>query len=116
MNVFQNFLVSLFNPYTLDMKNFLALLAISFTATNIFAQTDSAAFFYQKGAEEKTARLFKPALADYQKSVQFNDNNIDAQRELGLVALELRRYDLAIPAFEKVLKLQKDDPIALENI
>ena len=116
MNGFQNFLVSLFNPNTPDMKNFLSMVAISFTATNMFAQTDSATYFFQKGNEEKTARLFKPALADYQKSVQFNENNAIAQRELGLVALELRSYDLSIKAFEKVLKLQKEDHVAIENL
>jgi len=98
------------------MKIFLALVVISFNVGNSFAQIDSAEFFYQKGNEEKTARLFKPALADYQKSVQFNANNADAQRDLGIVALELRRYDLAVAAFEKVLTLQKNDTVAIENV
>jgi tetratricopeptide (TPR) repeat protein len=116
MNAFHKILVSLFNPNTLAMKNFLALVVISFTVGHSFAQTDSAEFFYQKGNEEKTARLFKPALAHYQKSVQFNPNNVDAQRDLGIVAMELRRYDLALSAFEKVLTLQKNDPVAIENL
>src|SRR6478735_3017027 len=116
MNALHKTSVSLFNPNPTAMKNFLALVIISFIVSNNFAQTDSAEFFYQKGNEEKTARRFKPALAHYQKSVQFNAENVDVQRDLGIVALELRQYDLALPAFEKVLALQKNDPVAIENV
>src|SRR5436190_22154433 len=116
MNALNKILGSLFNPNPTAMKNFLALVSISFTVSNSFAQTDSANFFYHKGNEEKMARRFKPALDQYQKSVQFKADNADAQRDLGIVALELRRYDLALPAFEKVLTLQKNDPVAIENV
>jgi tetratricopeptide (TPR) repeat protein len=72
--------------------------------------------YFQKGVTEEKARRFMVAFNQFQKAIQFKADNIDAQRELGVVAVEMRRYDNAIPAFEKVIALQKDDAVATENL
>lgn len=99
------------------MKTLLLLLGASFCLNLLAAQSpDSSAFYYQKGLEEKNKRLFMVAFNDFQKSLQFNANNADAHRELGLTAVELRKYDNAKQAFLKVNELKKDDPVAVENL
>jgi len=82
-----------------------------------FSQSaDSSNFFYQKAVEEKNKRLYMVAFNDFQRSVQFKTDNIDAQRELGLTALELRKYENAKQAFLKVNQVKKDDTIAIQNL
>jgi tetratricopeptide (TPR) repeat protein len=81
-----------------------------------FAQTDSSDYFYQKGSEEKVARRYLPAFNNFQKSVQFKPENVDAQTGLGQVSVELRKYEDAKKAFLKVLELKKDDTTAVANL
>jgi len=82
-----------------------------------FSQSaDSSNFFYQKAVEEKNKRLYMVAFNDFQRSVQFKTDNLDAQRELGLTALELRKYENAKQAFLKVNQVKKDDTIAIQNL
>ena len=77
---------------------------------------DSASFFYNKGFEEKGKRLYMPAYNDLQKSLHYQPDNVDAARQLGLVAVELRKYDNARDAFLKVVASQKDDTTAVTNL
>jgi tetratricopeptide (TPR) repeat protein len=77
---------------------------------------DSSVFFYQKGISEKNQRLYQVAYNDFQKSLQFKSDKVEAQRELGLTAVELKKYDNARMAFTKVNELKKDDPVAIENL
>ncbi|MBS1947755.1 MAG: tetratricopeptide repeat protein [Bacteroidetes bacterium] len=82
-----------------------------------FSQSkDSAEVYYQKGLQEKTARRWMVAFNCLQKSVQYDSNNVNAERELGLVALELRKYGNAELAFTKVLSIQKNDTTAVVNL
>jgi tetratricopeptide (TPR) repeat protein len=96
--------------------------AIFFTCAVFFVQSaisqskDSSAVYYQKGIQEKQARRWMVCFNNFQKSVQYDSNNVDAQRELGLVALELRKYGNAEVAFTKVLSVQKDDTTAVVNL
>jgi len=56
------------------------------------------------------------AFNDFQKSLQYKADNIDAERELGLTAVELRKFDNAKQAFLKVDELKKDDTVAIVNL
>src|ERR1700730_10766335 len=99
------------------MKNFFLLCCVSFSLQIAFSQaTDSSGFFYQKGIEEKSKRLYMVAFNDFQKSIQYKADNIDAQRELGLTAVELRKYENAKQAFLKVNESKKDDTTAVQNL
>jgi len=94
------------------------ILILAFASSNLaWSQSrDSAAFFYQKALNEKNGRLFLVAYNDFQKSIQYSSDNFDAQEQLGLTALELRKYDNATMAFLKASELHKDDPVAVENL
>jgi tetratricopeptide (TPR) repeat protein len=99
------------------MKNSILFLCTIVLLQPIFAQSkDSSAVYFQKGIKEKEARRFMVAFNNFQKSTQYDSNNVDAQRELGLVSLELRKYGNAEVAFTKVLSLQKDDTTAVINL
>jgi tetratricopeptide (TPR) repeat protein len=99
------------------MKNVLLLTGHLFFLQFVFSQSnDSSSFYYQKGVSEKTNRLYMVAYNDLQKSIKFKEDNIDAQRELGLTSLELRKYDNAEIAFQKVEEIKKDDKVAIENL
>jgi len=77
---------------------------------------DSSSAYLKKAQDEKTRRLYLVAFNDFQKSVQYKPDNVDALRELGLTALELRKYDNSKDAFLKVLDLSKDDTTATANL
>ena len=78
--------------------------------------TDSAAYFLQKGNEAKQARLFLVASQQYKKAIQFDTSNMEAQRELGNVSMEMRRFPDAVSAYSAVVKKAPNDPVAVENL
>jgi tetratricopeptide (TPR) repeat protein len=99
------------------MKNTMLFLCAIISLQTVFSQSkDSSAVYFQKGIKEKEARRYMVAFNNLQKSVQYDSNNVDAQKELGLVSLELRKYGNAEVAFTKVLSLQKDDTTAVVNL
>jgi tetratricopeptide (TPR) repeat protein len=97
------------------MKNLSIFLPL-FLSVASFAQTDSAAYYFQKGNESKNARLFLVASQQYKKAIELNPANTDAQRELGNVSVEMRKYPDAIQAFAEVVKKLPNDPVAVENL
>jgi tetratricopeptide (TPR) repeat protein len=97
-------------------KIFVCCCSILILQTVFSQSTDSAEAYYQKGLQEKNGRLFMVAYNHFQKSVEIKSNNPAAQTELGLTALELRKYGNAELAFLKVIELKKDDPVATENL
>jgi tetratricopeptide (TPR) repeat protein len=98
------------------MKNLFLILLLSLSATAFSQNKDSAAYFFQKGNEAKQGRLFMVASQQYKKAIQFDADNVDAQRELGNVSVEMRRYSDAILAYAEVIKKTPDDPVATENL
>ena len=100
------------------MKNLilLTILLLIIPFISFSQNADSAAYFLQKGNEAKDSRLFLVASQQYRKSIQLNADNPDAQRQLGLVSVEMRKYPEAILAFAEVTKKKADDPVAIENL
>lgn len=97
------------------MKN-LFIVFLLLASVTAFSQSDSAAYFLQKGNEASKARLFMVASQQYKKAIQFDAGNIDAQRELGNVSLEMRKYAEAIQAYGEVIKKEPNDPVAVEHL
>jgi tetratricopeptide (TPR) repeat protein len=95
---------------------FVFLLVTPFLQFAAAQSADSSFVFFNKGVQEKNGRLFLVAFHDFQKSLHYDSNNIDAQRELGLTAFELRKYDDAIAAFLKVETLKKNDDTAITKL
>ncbi len=98
------------------MKRLLSFCCALICTQAVFSQTDSSNFFYQKALDEKNKRLFMVAYNDFQKSLGYKPDNIDAERELGITAVELRKYDNAKLAFVKVIGWKKDDTAAITNL
>ena len=91
---------------------FLSLIALSHFA---LAQ-DSASYFFNKGKEEKEARRFQTAYQQFQKALAINPARTEFQKEAGLVAVELRRYDVARNHFEKVYQQDKNDSTVISQL
>ena len=98
------------------MKTIFSLLSLFALSHFTLAQADSAAYFYNKGKEEKEARRFQVAYQQFQKALAVNPGRTEFQKEAGLVAVELRRYDAARNHFEKVYQQDKNDPIVITQL
>jgi tetratricopeptide (TPR) repeat protein len=97
----------------------LTLLVITFmTIMTVQAKEldDSVKVLLKKAKIEQDAGRQKMALEYLQMAVAVDPNLIDAQKSLGLQAIELRQFDLAKQAFLKVLASQPNDATALENV
>jgi tetratricopeptide (TPR) repeat protein len=99
------------------MKKLLFVGSFLFYSALAYTQSqDSSAIFYQKGLTDKNNRLFMVAYNDFQKSLHYKPDFADAERELGLTAVEMKKYEEAIQIFLKVTQLQKDDTTAIANL
>jgi tetratricopeptide (TPR) repeat protein len=94
----------------------LVILFLFFVLLGFTQSSDSSAIFYQKAMTEKSNRLFMMAYNDFQKSLHYKADFIDAERQLGLTTVEMKKYEEAIQIFLKVTELQKDDTTALVNL
>jgi tetratricopeptide (TPR) repeat protein len=97
------------------MKNLTICLSF-FLSVNAFSQSDSSAFYFEKGNELKKAHLFLVASQQYKKAIALDPENTNAQRELGNVSVEMRKYPDAMLAFSEVVKKIPNDPDAVENL
>ena len=97
----------------------LTILVITFmTIMSVQAKEldDSVKVLLKKAKIEQEAGRQKMALEYLQMAVAVDQNLVDAQKSLGLQAVELRQFDMAKQAFLKVLASQPNDAIALENV
>jgi tetratricopeptide (TPR) repeat protein len=97
----------------------LTILVITFmTIMSVQAKEldDSVKVLLKKAKIEQEAGRQKMALEYLQMAVAVDPNLVDAQKSLGLQAIELRQFDIAKQAFLKVLASQPNDAIALENV
>jgi tetratricopeptide (TPR) repeat protein len=98
-------------------KNFFLLFCLLFAGISLFAQAnDSSNTFYQRGLDAKNRRLLMVAYNNFRQSVDYQPENADALRELGLAAVALRKYDNAILAFQQLEKIRKEDTTAISNL
>jgi len=97
----------------------LTILVITFmTIMSVQAKEldDSVKVLLKKAKIEQEAGRQKMALEYLQMAGAVDPNLVDAQKSLGLQAIELRQFDIAKQAFLKVLASQPNDAIALENV
>ena len=96
----------------------LTILVFTFIAMmNVHAKDldDSVKVLLKKAKIEQDAGRQKLALEYLQMAVAVDPNLIEAQKSLGLQAVELRQFDLAKQSFQKVLASQPNDVVSLEN-
>src|SRR5215213_3326203 len=86
------------------MRRMILTVVVLGISTVIFAQTDSSAFFFQKGIEEKTKGRRQESLRQFEKAYNYNKSDKQLVSELAAAYLDLRRYG---QAKEKFLQLEK---------
>jgi tetratricopeptide (TPR) repeat protein len=97
-------------------KNFLIILALFMVWTGRAQSADSSRYFYLRGLEERSNRLYLVAYNDLQRALGYDSLNADALRETGLAAVDLRKYENAILVFEKLLRVQPNDTTAVGQL
>lgn len=97
------------------MRIFLTMLSLGIV-TSAFAIDDSAVHYYNKGMVEKEAKRFLVSHQYFTKAISFDANYTDAYREDAKVALEMRKMDIALRQFEKVLQQKPNDAEAISNL
>jgi tetratricopeptide (TPR) repeat protein len=96
------------------MKTLIPTIIIILLCSHLSAQTtDSAQFYFKKGMDEETARRYLVASKNFDKSIEFNPNFIEAFVENGKVNLEMRKIDAALNSFTKANQL---DPANIDAI
>src|SRR5215208_185690 len=86
------------------MFKLILIISVLGFSTSIYSQTDSSAYFLQKGIEEKTKGRRLESLKKFEKAYSYNKNDKEIINELAAAYLDLRRYNLAK---EKFLQLEK---------
>ena len=97
------------------MKNFIILAAV-LCCKIASASPDSAKLYFQKGMEEKEARRYLVSHNHFTKAISFDPAYTDAYLQDALVALEMRKTDLAITQFTKVMELNPGNPQAIKEL
>jgi tetratricopeptide (TPR) repeat protein len=88
------------------MKRYLLFTCIVFAGQLSFSQNkDSAQFYFKKGMEENTARLYAVAAKDFDKAIHFNPEFVDAYIANGKVNLSMRIIRKAQENFQKAYQL-----------
>ncbi|PVD50692.1 hypothetical protein DC498_19060 [Terrimonas sp.] len=99
------------------MKRVLIFCFVAVMSLPVFSQiSDSAGFFYAKGAEEQQSRRFAMAHKYFQQSVDADSTDKESWKALANTALELRQYKKAKSAFERVYELDKNDTTAIHQL
>ncbi len=88
------------------MKNLLTALTILLPILSFSQTTDSSTYFYQKGLEEKNAKLYLAASKDFDKAIKLNPKYTAAYMENGFANNEMRKTDAAITNFTKAYELE----------
>jgi tetratricopeptide (TPR) repeat protein len=81
------------------------LLALIFLSSSLFAQTDSANYFLQKGLLEKQNGRRMESLKNFEKAAKFNPNDKSITTELASAYLDLHRYFQARESYKKLVDL-----------
>ena len=99
----------------IKMKSLLTIYLLSI-ANLLFAQPDSAHFYFKKGMDEKTARRYLVSSDYLDKAIKFDPTYLDAYIENGRVNLEMRKIDAAQGNFTKAYTLQPTNSVAIKEL
>jgi tetratricopeptide (TPR) repeat protein len=89
------------------MKIHFTAILLVLAAQSFSQSSDSSVFFYQKGLQEKTAKLNLQASKSFDKAIKINPKYTAAYIENGYVNLEMRRTDAARVNFTKANELDQ---------
>lgn len=98
------------------MKKIIPVFLIGFACQSHAQNTDSSAFFYNKGLQEKAAKTFLLAHHSFEKAIAYNPVNAEAYIENGLVNKEMHRTDDVKKNFIKALELQPKNKMLIQEM
>ena len=94
----------------------LMFFAFCLAFSTISAQSDSAAFYYQKGLEEKNARRYREAEKRFVKAVSFAPANPDYHLELADAYMAQNKYADAKQSYQNAEKIKPENPVVIEKL
>ncbi len=99
------------------MKKLFFFLFVSLLYSSTFAQNaDSANFYYHKGVQENTSRLFALAAKDFDKAIELNPAFTEAYIANGKTDLSMRRITEAQKNFDKAYELDPKNPEVISEL
>ena len=98
------------------MKNLFTITLLFLSTTAISQSTDSSAYYFQKGMEEKAARRYLVASDYYTKAIKLNPTYTQAYIENGYVNNEMRKTDAAMQNFVKANELDPGNEAAIKEL
>jgi len=102
---------------TLLITVFSCVLLFSQTSVNTFSLiADSAAYFLQKGIQEKQNGRRLESLKNFEKAARYDDKSKTIVSELALAYFDLRRYNQAREMYKKLVTLGDETPANYKQI
>jgi tetratricopeptide (TPR) repeat protein len=99
------------------MKKLFFFLFVGLLSFSTFAQNeDSARFYYNKGIQEDTSRLYAVAAKDFDKAIDFDPNFTDGYIASGKNNLSMRRITEAQANFDKAYSLDPKNPEVITQL
>lgn len=98
------------------MKNSITAILVLLNAVTYAQPVDSAVYFFNKGAEEKTAKRYLAAAKQFNKAIQLNPKYVTAFIENGFTHLEMRKINEAKENFIKANELEPDNKVVLNEL
>lgn len=87
------------------MKRFSLVASLLLSSSILFAQTDSAGYFLQKGLEEKQKGRRMESLRNFEKAFKYDTSNKAVLSEMASAYMDLRKYYQAKETYKKLLSL-----------
>jgi len=78
------------------MRKAILMATVLSISTMLFAQTDSANYFLQKGLDEKTKGRLMESLKQFERAYSYNKTDAKIVTELASTYVNLRRYGQAL--------------------
>jgi tetratricopeptide (TPR) repeat protein len=98
-------------------KSIFVAVILSFGLSISFAQnTDSSAYYFEKGLAEKNARKYREAEKNFLKAHQKAPENFEIVTELANAYMAQNRYAEAREKYVVADKLKNNDPVVTENL
>ncbi|HEX6430718.1 MAG TPA: tetratricopeptide repeat protein [Niastella sp.] len=98
------------------MKNLNIILILGLISPCAYSQTDSSAFYFQKGTAEKEARRYREAEKNFAKAAQFSPKDTKVLIGWGQSLVEQKRYMEAREKFTIAFQSDNKNPEVLDNL
>jgi tetratricopeptide (TPR) repeat protein len=98
------------------MRKIIMTAAFAGISSFLFAQSDSASFFLQKGLEEKGKGHRMESLKQFEKAFQYNASDKQVLTELASAYYDLRRYGQSREKYQKLEQMGDNSPATYKQL